>query len=218
VVAHVSIPAPWFETRFFEALLTMRKALVLACAMSAVAASIAEAADARADRIDIRYIPPSEPQLQPIADYVKQARALEKVQALLKRLKLPRRLLIEMPGCKGESNAWYDENVVTICYEFMDDIWKNVPQETTASGLAPIVLGNAYQYKADIELHKLPLSLKHFADEHGAPAQRFFNVLCWSYGSDRRLFSEVVSKGYLPSERVVRRRVSADALCLRHTD
>jgi len=231
------------------------KAYAVVCALSALTPGIAQAADARADRIDIRYIPPSEPQLQAIADYVKQAQALEKVQALLKPLKLPRRLLIEMRGCKGESNAWYDENVVTICYEFMDDIWKNVPQETTAAGVAPIdamvgpfadvvfhevghaifdilkipvlgreedaadqvsvylalkfpkeearrlILGNAYQYKPDMDGHKLPLSLEHFANEHGTPAQRFFNVLCWAYGSDPKLFGDVVAKGYLPKER-----------------
>jgi len=231
------------------------KSFAAVCAISVMTACIAHAADARADRIDIRYIPPSEPQLQPIADYVKQARALEKVQALLKPLKLPRRLLIEMRGCKGESNAWYEENVVTICYEFMDDIWKNVPQETTAAGVTPIdamvgpfadvvfhevghaifdilkipvlgreedaadqvsvylalrfpkdearrlILGNAYQYKPDMDGHKLPLSLEHFANEHGTPAQRFFNVLCWAYGSDPKLFADVVAKGYLPKER-----------------
>ena len=64
-----------------------------------------------------------------------------------------------------------------------------------------LIMGNAYQYRADIQGHKLPLSLKHFADEHGAPAQRFFNVLCLAFGSDSNLFADFVDKGYLPKER-----------------
>ncbi len=209
----------------------------------------------RADRIVIRYIPTSEEKLQPIASYVKEAHALEKMQAILRPLRLPRELLVEMRGCKGESNAWYEDNVVTICYEFLDDIWKSAPQETTAAGVAPIdavigpfvdvvfhelahaafemlaipvfgreedaadqvsvylmlkypkqearrlILGNAYQYKEDVSGHKLPLSLQHFANEHGAPAQRFFNVLCWAYGADPKLFGDFVEKGYLPKDR-----------------
>jgi Putative metallopeptidase len=228
--------------------------LATGCAIVAITSGIA-AAESRPNRIDINYQPASESPLQPIATYVKQAHALEKVQALLKPVKLPRRLLIQMRGCQGESNAWYEDNVMTICYEFLDDIWKNVPAETTAAGVAPVdamvgpfvdvvlhefghaifemlkvpvfgreedaadqisvfltlkfpkdearrlILGNAYQYKSDLEGHKLPLSLEHFADEHGAPAQRFFNVLCWAYGSDTKLFADVVAKGYLPAAR-----------------
>jgi len=40
-----------------------------------------------------------------------------------------------------------------------------------------------------------------FADEHGAPMQRFYNLLCMAYGADREAFAEVVEKGYLPQQR-----------------
>jgi hypothetical protein len=43
--------------------------------------------------------------------------------------------------------------------------------------------------------------LKDFADEHGLPAQRFYNLLCLSYGKDREKFGDLVAKGFLPSER-----------------
>jgi hypothetical protein len=39
------------------------------------------------------------------------------------------------------------------------------------------------------------------ADEHGTPAQRLYNLLCMAYGSDKELFADVVSKGYLPESR-----------------
>jgi hypothetical protein len=43
--------------------------------------------------------------------------------------------------------------------------------------------------------------LKHYADEHGLPAQRYFNLLCTAYGFDERLFSDVVGPGRLPADR-----------------
>jgi putative metallopeptidase DUF4344 len=43
--------------------------------------------------------------------------------------------------------------------------------------------------------------LTKYADEHGIPAQRFFNVLCIAYGADKKLFADVVEKGYLPKQR-----------------
>jgi hypothetical protein len=46
-----------------------------------------------------------------------------------------------------------------------------------------------------------PPSLKQFADEHGTPVQRAYNLLCIAYGADPTLFGDFVSKGYLPKKR-----------------
>jgi hypothetical protein len=62
-----------------------------------------------------------------------------------------------------------------------------------------LILGNAYQYKEDVVNPQVPLT--KYADEHGIPAQRFFNVLCLAYGADQKLFADVVEKGYLPKGR-----------------
>jgi hypothetical protein len=43
--------------------------------------------------------------------------------------------------------------------------------------------------------------LKDFADEHGTPAQRFYNLLCIAYGADPKTFGDLVEKGYLPKDR-----------------
>jgi hypothetical protein len=40
-----------------------------------------------------------------------------------------------------------------------------------------------------------------FADVHGTPAQRYFNVLCFAYGVDPDLFADAVSRGHLPPTR-----------------
>lgn len=43
-----------------------------------------------------------------------------------------------------------------------------------------------------------------FADEHSLAQQRFFNILCWVYGSNESRWSTLVSAGTLPSARAVR--------------
>jgi hypothetical protein len=168
---------------------------------------------------------------------------------------LPRRLLVKIEGCDGVSNAWYDGEAVTVCYEFLDDIWKNESTTTTPAGVAPIdtligptadvflhevghavfdlwkipvlgreedaadsfsiyymlkfpkdearrlILGNAYQYKGAMQAPTVTMAIQKFADEHGTAAQRFFNVVCQSYGADPTLFGDFVAKGLLPKDR-----------------
>ena len=36
-------------------------------------------------------------------------------------------------------NAWYEKDVVRVCYELVDDIWKKGAEKTTPAGIAPIV-------------------------------------------------------------------------------
>ncbi|MGO4440733.1 DUF4344 domain-containing metallopeptidase [Rhizobium sp. RAF56] len=40
-----------------------------------------------------------------------------------------------------------------------------------------------------------------FANEHGLPAQRFYNLLCLTYGKDPKMFGDLVAKGLLPQGR-----------------
>ena len=64
------------------------------------------------------------------------------------------------------------------------------------------IAGVAYAYitEAKAEAKTTP-KLERFANEHGTPAQRFYNVLCIAYGADPKLFGDLVAKGYLPKER-----------------
>ena len=66
-----------------------------------------------------------------------------------------------------------------------------------------LILGSAYQYKVDMPGAQvtLTLTLNKFADDHGIPAQRFYNILCAAYGADPKLFADVVEKNYLPPAR-----------------
>ena len=64
-----------------------------------------------------------------------------------------------------------------------------------------LILGSAYQYTIEMHQPQVSMALKDFSDEHGTPAQRFYNVLCIAYGADPKLFADVVEQGYLPKDR-----------------
>ena len=118
----------------------MRKSILggLTLAFALLSVGGADAQTLRPNRIDIQYVAPNTEKLKPVHELVRKARLLEKVRDVLRPLRLPRRLLLKTEGCDGESNAWYDGEAVTVCYEFLDDIWKNAPAETTPAGIAPI--------------------------------------------------------------------------------
>ena len=59
------------------------------------------------------------------------------------------------------------------------------------------IRGAAFTYLAS----KNPRTRTEFADEHGAPAQRFFNYICLAYGGEPAAFREYVDRGVLPKAR-----------------
>lgn len=233
--------------------------LTLLCAGSAESAT-----PPKGKRVVIDYVLPDNPEHKPLYDLLRQHQALERVQTLLVPIRWPRTLRLEVKGCDGESNAWYEQGIVTVCYEYLDDLWRSanspkrpdyitredafvgpfidvflheaghamfdllkVPllgrEEDAADQVAAylvlqlpkeqtrgLVLGNAYSYASELKVRRArDLSKRRFevgrqiafADEHGTPAQRLYNLLCVAYGSNARLFADVVEKGYLPKER-----------------
>jgi hypothetical protein len=107
-------------------------------------------------QIRIAYVLPNTPAHRTLYDFLKENRALEELQQLLSPYRLPRTLTIRMEEC-GEDNAWYEDDAVTVCYEYMDHIWANAPKVTTEAGVAPIdaVLGPLY----DVMLHEVAHAL-----------------------------------------------------------
>ena len=114
-------------------------ALVAASAMNGPAPAMAE--EPAAARIAIEYVPPKSPALQELYTLLKQRQALEKVQAAFSPFRLPMDVTIRTIEC-GESNAWYqpvnNRPTVTLCYEYLRDIWQGLPKETTEGGITPI--------------------------------------------------------------------------------
>jgi hypothetical protein len=214
------------------------------------------AAEAAPNRIDIAYLPPKDPSHKALHELLKSRRVLERIQGVLAPFRLPARVLLKVEGCDGVANAYSGDGAVTVCYEYLDEIWRNVPAETTPEGVTPVdalagplvdvffhefghvlfyllqvpvlgreedaadqlsaylmlnfgydeakrlIAGSAYQFKRDLK-PEYRVELKDFSDTHGAPAQRFYNLLCIAFGANPELFGEIVSRGYLPVERAI---------------
>ena len=235
----------------------------LICALACTLYPV-EAQPAKEDRIVIGYVAPENPEHMPVFTLLKDNEALERVRNLLAPIRWPRTLRLEIKGCDGESNAWYEEGSITVCYEFVEDIWKNANSSGRPPAIAPedaligplmnvflheaghalfdllaipvlgreedaadqvaayymlqypketkrrLIIGAAFSYAAELnvrgarDLYKPRVKIgRHisFADEHGTPAQRLYNLLCVAYGSDKELFTDVVEKRYLPESR-----------------
>jgi Putative metallopeptidase len=65
-----------------------------------------------------------------------------------------------------------------------------------------LIHGAAYMYAEYIKRPTVTVPVAAFADVHGAPVQRLYNLLCLAYGADPVMFADVVEKGYLPKSRV----------------
>ncbi len=125
---------------------TMGKTLlplaVICCAgfsASVVAAEPAAQKPSRlkSDRIEIAYVPPKNPAHQAIYEALKERQILERFKEYLSPFRLPVVLLVKLDGCDGEANAWYEESdhSVTVCYEYIAEVIRNAPTETTAAGV-----------------------------------------------------------------------------------
>jgi hypothetical protein len=212
-------------------------------------------AASKTNRISVRYVPPKNAAHQEIYTDLKQREALEKLQKFLSPFRLPETLRISLAECDGEPDAFYEDAEITICYEYINDLIDNMPQEKRPSGIAPIdtvigpvfevllhefghalfdmlelpvfgreedaadqvaayillqfgesearrlIAGTAYAYHMDETKTDPCRSMEDYANEHGTPAQRFYNVLCIAYGADTKLFADIVSEGYLPKTR-----------------
>ena len=227
--------------------------IVIGASLHSTLASAQKSSNLRSDRIQISYVPPKNPAHESVFRLLKERQVLEKFKEFLSPLRLPRTLRLKVEGCDGVSNAWYEDDAITVCYEYIDDILRNAPQETTPAGVTRVdaivgptlevflhevghavfdylsvpvlgreedaadqfaayfllqfaksdarklIVGVAYTYHLDAS--KPSTKTNPFADEHGLPAQRFYNVLCIAHGADSKLFADLVEKGYLPKER-----------------
>ena len=232
---------------------SIRALVALACLLAPAAA--AHAAPAKTGSIEIAYVPPKNPQHRSIYERLNEHRVLERLQQLLGPFRLPRTLTVRVEGCDGETDAWYADDAVTVCYEYLDYVWQNAFKRTKFEGVAQIdvmlgplfdvflhefghaafdlldvpvfgreedaadqvsayimlhfgkadarrlILGTAYAYKLEAEDPSEPTTMTRFANEHGTPAQRFYNLLCIAYGADAELFADLVKKGYLLKDR-----------------
>lgn len=142
----------------------MRTVQTLAAASMLVATMMATTAlaNSRTNRVQIRYEPPKNPEHGQIYEAFESHRALEKLQEFLSPFRLPRTLTIMAAGCDGEADAFYGDDEITICYEYVAELWKHMPAQTTPGGVAPIdtVFGPLF----DTSLHEFAHALFDMLD------------------------------------------------------
>jgi len=66
------------------------------------------------------------------------------------------------------------------------------------------VLNSAFSYYKSAERAGGQVSVDLMADEHSLSLQRFFNLVCWVYGSDPQKHADLVANGVLPQARAAR--------------
>jgi hypothetical protein len=105
--------------------------LITALAMNACTAG-------KTNQVRVNYMPPNNPAYQPIYTLLKEERhTLDNLKEVLSPFRLPATLEILLTECDGEADAFYGDDRITICYEYIDELLKNMPAETTA-GIEPI--------------------------------------------------------------------------------
>ena len=95
------------------------------------------AADNQSSRIRIEYVVPKNPQHQDVYDRLKKQKALEKLQEIFGVFRLPSELTLRTVGCDGIINAWYEQGVISVCYELLEHIKNTMPKQVTQAGLTP---------------------------------------------------------------------------------
>jgi hypothetical protein len=94
---------------------------------------------AKTNQVSVSYTPPENPAYQHIYTLLKDERhSLERIQELLSPFRLPWTLEIVLAECDGEADAIYWDGTITICYEYIDELWDGMPADTTAAGIEPI--------------------------------------------------------------------------------
>jgi len=108
---------------------------------SAASHEKATAAQEPTGRIHIAYEAPKNIEHQTVHDLVKERHALENVQKIFSPFRLSVDMTIKTVGCDGVSNAWYQridkQPTVSLCYEYLQEIWQSMPKEATPAGITP---------------------------------------------------------------------------------
>jgi hypothetical protein len=101
-------------------------------------AAMAQTAPAQRREVNVIYVPPKNPSHQLIYGQLKEIGFLGKVREFLSPVQLPRTLLVKLEGCDGDANASYEKDTIVICYEYIDELWKTLPEEMTEDGVTQV--------------------------------------------------------------------------------
>lgn len=87
---------------------------------------------------------------------------MEKLKDFLSPFRLRWPLHLSLTECGGEADAHYGDDEISICYEYIEELWRYMPTKTTPSGIEPIdtVIGPF----VDTVLHEFAHALFDFLD------------------------------------------------------
>jgi hypothetical protein len=118
---------------------TILAALVLATAAVGLLPADAAAKKRKrppTDQVRVEYVVPKNPEHMAIYQRMKEIRVLEHIRFFLSPFRFPRKLMLKVVGCDGIVNAYDEDGVVSVCYEYIAEAIRNAPTETTA-GVTP---------------------------------------------------------------------------------
>jgi hypothetical protein len=126
---------------------------VLATPAVAQAPIAPAAAEPTGGQVRIVYGEPKSAVHRLISERLQKRRVLEDLQEFLSPLKLPQPLTIKMEACNGIVNAYYSNQAVTICYEYIEWIHQIARKVTLTN---EITLGDAIVGPfVDVLLHEV---------------------------------------------------------------
>lgn len=94
-------------------------------------------AAAEANKVKIAYEKPENSAHLEIYNDLKEHKVLERLQEFFSPFKLVIPVEIVVEGCDGEPEAEYGDGEILICYEFIEMLIQNMPEETTPGGIEP---------------------------------------------------------------------------------
>jgi hypothetical protein len=99
--------------------------------------------DEQPNRIRIEYGEPKTAENRAIRTLLEEHRALERFQEIFSPFRLPIELTLRLKDCDGVSNSWYERPIVTICYEYIADMRRNLPADNKPED--PVFVGISYR-------------------------------------------------------------------------
>jgi hypothetical protein len=78
----------------------------------------------KTNQFDYQYVEPTNPAHLPIYKMLKEAQLLEKMQQFLSPFRLPLKITLKLEGCNGVINAYFQKDMIKICYEYIEYLQK----------------------------------------------------------------------------------------------
>jgi hypothetical protein len=98
---------------------------------------------AQQSQIKISYEQPTNSQLRPIYERLKQRHVLEELQAFMTPLRLPRQLTVRTAECGATTTEYKPQGPATVCYEMVDFIEKLAAQHAQDQDSAQMAIAGA---------------------------------------------------------------------------